>query len=188
MNMHPHADTICEWSKKFPIEIWIREKGDKHWVLFEGKAPLWEKSRHYVLNDEYADLKKAYYDGKIIQTINKETVNLLWEDIEGEPKWDKHFTEYRIKPEQRHTSLEGFLKSKKLWDDFIERSKPENQRWTAKTFYYDNLNELAKNPQKMWIKAAFNWDYDIDIPWNDIDNEWVEIVEYSNSNLTFFEE
>jgi len=98
-----HEKEICYWAKQPDgTKVWRRANDkDSEWKL--NLFPKWYETSHYIVDDEWAELRKAQADGKQLQRAaylcgrNRE-----WIDIEFVIE-DTKITEldhWRIKPEE----------------------------------------------------------------------------------------
>lgn len=102
---HIHKDEIIRWAKcPNGTEIWHRHKGDKKWLKTD--EPNWYPTKIYIVDDEFAELRKAYADGKTIQQHNPQTQE--WVDIQN-PFFIYGTSCYRIKPETKKVKLYQWL-------------------------------------------------------------------------------
>ena len=187
--MHPHKEIICDWANKYLIGIWYRKKDEKEWKLLSPESLLgWYEDCIYVLDDEWAKLKKAFYDGKIIQY---KTIKNNWVDIET-PTWTLSIKTYRIKPDNFKYSLEEFLKDNYInWDLFLINCKIINQRWNDIDDYYSDIKDLIKNQPEHWLYCTFNYTYANQLngrQWEELALKWENlVVSKKYENITFTE-
>ena len=99
MSSNPHRNEIIRWAKS-PVntEVWTRAKNcssdlDKVWHLLS--APQWVKDNYYVVDDMYATLRKAFFDGETIEYLY---ANGIWRETSN-LDWCQPLEKYRIKPE-----------------------------------------------------------------------------------------
>ena len=64
---HKHYSEIVRWAHN-PQLVWTRMSNNKGWVLISN--PQWNESTVYILDDKWAELRKAQADGKQLQCIN----------------------------------------------------------------------------------------------------------------------
>ena len=91
-----HKEAI-EWFYAQPegTKIWCK-KAKTDWFLVS--CPTWDEENTYVINDKYAELRKAIADGKIIQYFSDGWYD-LYRDYNGYFVGD--ITRYKIKPETK---------------------------------------------------------------------------------------
>lgn len=67
--MRPHRDEIIRWANNRDAKVWYRSNHeDGKWVL--GKSVSWWQHSVYIVDDEWAELRKAQADGKLLQCKN----------------------------------------------------------------------------------------------------------------------
>jgi len=98
MNDEQMIKEFERWVKAGRPRVWVKNVSDKEgdWVLMP-LLPTWFKNRVYVIDDEYAEIRKAFYDGKKIQwrcESEQEWYPLSYDDFY------KPVDKYRIKPEE----------------------------------------------------------------------------------------
>jgi hypothetical protein len=88
------AKEIQRWSTAPTMDVWLKPRQDSgKWILVD-KPISWTSDGIYILDDEYAEVRKAYYDGKVIQKFE----NNDWIDCVFEPQWDTSPPEnFRVK-------------------------------------------------------------------------------------------
>ncbi len=93
-----HKKEIERWANcPDGTKVWVRGNGDsKGWFLFESIDVIWNKNFIYIVDDEYAELRKAEADGKTIQMSNRDRTD--WVDWD-KPSYTRPAIEYRIKSE-----------------------------------------------------------------------------------------
>ena len=88
-----HEKEIKRWSEcPDDTSVWIKEPNEKWW---ETDIPGWNPDTIYIVNDKYAELRKAYTEGKIIEYrygISE------WKKLSN-PSWNSKIESYRIKPD-----------------------------------------------------------------------------------------
>jgi len=89
-----HGEVILWWLNHKDDKIWQREYADYKWELV--KNPEFKLSAHYVQNDEYAGLRKAMIDGKIIQYYVNGFIG--WQNTNNFNNPMRGLENYRIKP------------------------------------------------------------------------------------------
>jgi hypothetical protein len=76
-------EEICRWAKNPCQNVWLRSTKNHKWDLI--KPPVyWTSDGLYVVDDEYAEIRKAFYDHKVVQVLD----NGEWVDCTKEPEWD----------------------------------------------------------------------------------------------------
>jgi len=108
-----HADVYEAWKNGAKVEVDIAY-GD--WVPIE--APTWEEVEKYRIAEEkdpYAELKKAYAEGKVIQMNFGTTKHPDWVDWVN-PDWTNPITLYRIKPESEEKD-DPYAELKKAYEE-----------------------------------------------------------------------
>jgi len=88
----PHKDEIIRWANSPEgTMVWYKDFG--HWIITDN--PSWDSGTLYIVDDEWAELRKAQADGKQLQRfsgtwVDEDTLNM---GTFEEPKY------WRIKPE-----------------------------------------------------------------------------------------
>jgi len=74
-----HKDEIIRWAKcPDGTKVWRKDKLDGEWQNF--KAFEWRPDHIYIIDDEWAELRKAQIDGKQLQVKSK--YECKWIDVE----------------------------------------------------------------------------------------------------------
>ena len=93
-----HEKEICRWAKHpTKLKVWNKIYAGspvKQWVLTS--SPTWADEWDYIVDDEYAEIRKAYADGK---TIECRVGIYKWQKLTN-PYWDFKSEEYRVKPDE----------------------------------------------------------------------------------------
>ena len=96
--MHSHVDEIKYWAEHpNRTKVWIKSSNDTSWKLSDS-CIAWFSSSKYIVDDEWAELRKAQADGKQLQCKYEDSnwinCTLTLEEIKnyGNNK------EWRIKP------------------------------------------------------------------------------------------
>ena len=119
-----HKKEIIRWASSHNnTQVWYKFKqpiagNDDKWYLTT-YCPSWRSDCHYVVDDEWAEIRKAVIDGK---TIQKETKR-GWVDIKFTKKTltkNKNVNKYRIKPEFSNMPIDTKLL---VWDNGEEHKK-----------------------------------------------------------------
>ena len=66
------------WLDAGKPKIWIKAQGLDNWMIV--RTPTWYEGYTYIVDDEWAELRKSAYDGFTIQW--RYTEDEKWEDIE----------------------------------------------------------------------------------------------------------
>ena len=65
-----HQQEIIRWAKAPKgTKIWYKQEGDAKWYITEGTK--WYEDTQYIVDDKWAELRKAQADGKQLQWINE---------------------------------------------------------------------------------------------------------------------
>ena len=78
--------------------VWVKKPGDE-WKKVTHS--MWERNEYvYIIDDRYAEIRKAFYDGETIQ-LRDFYYGCEWYDWNEkyEPKWNS-YSDIRIKPEE----------------------------------------------------------------------------------------
>ena len=111
---HPHHKEICYWAEH-PVgtRVWVKDGVDSKWYLLESH-PDWFKSFIYVVNDEWAELRKAQIDGKQLQFKN---IDYTLEDYFLD---NTLVSDWRIKPEEPEYEWQWICKDKQGYFSITE--------------------------------------------------------------------
>ena len=135
-----HAEVYKAWKAGAKVEVQHPCYDDK-WV--QVAKPSWNERwdfRVVVKEDPFAELKKAYNEGKTIQIL---TVSGEWIDIEV-PSWED-VNDYRIKPESEKRRMTCRELAKWLAQG-NGQWKSENSEWECSTFEYaDDEDTLVRS-------------------------------------------
>ncbi len=82
------------WINEGRPQTWYK-KNDEWTVLYTD--PKWLKDGIYIVDDEYAEIRKSFYDGKTIQYYEESSGRWF---VAASPSWTLPVDEYRIKPEK----------------------------------------------------------------------------------------
>ena len=98
-NQHPYRNEICLWANSpLGTEVWYKRKNTKDkWTC--SISVLWNKDYIHIVDNEWAELRKAQIDGKQLQFKGLTTgqwydTTLKYEDINN-----SYIQYWRIKPE-----------------------------------------------------------------------------------------
>ncbi len=92
-----HEKEIQRWSTTPDgTGVWYRYKNDTKWDKLNAAQVGWHDWCIYIVDDEYAELRKAEADGKTIQISNRNQT--IWSDW-SKPGYSEGVINYRIKPE-----------------------------------------------------------------------------------------
>ena len=94
-----HRDEIIRWAKQdVRKNVWFRTESSSKWDLIGN--PAWSDNKIYIIDDEWATLRKAQIDGEKIQ---RKTIDNKWVDCVGECAFTENIfnsvTDFRIKPD-----------------------------------------------------------------------------------------
>lgn len=108
-------------------KVWTK-KGYDIWHI--NKLPHWGcEDCIYIPDDEYAELRKAFWDGKKLQFIPKNMKNEKWQDwnLDDCPsKISFQTNKWRIKPKEWYENLDGTRENGVIcwvWDEEKEEDK-----------------------------------------------------------------
>jgi len=180
---HIYANEIKRWANAYPVGIWYREKNDKEWKWTENEVS-WHKDYIYIVDDEFAEIRKAHADGASVQFNEGDDEDPNWV-TSNEPTFHGMIGDYRIKPELKFYSLQEFLEEQNLWGEFLENCKLENQRWDEIDSYYNSISDLLEKEPHAWIVNAFSWKF-YGIKWDKANDEWKEILDSGKYNKISF--
>ena len=91
-----HANEIKRWADcPDGTKIWYKTPISTTWSTIE--YPSWTERVKYIVDDEYAELRKAHTDGKQIEF---QSMSGVWWCMEN-PSWIEESSKYRIKPEPK---------------------------------------------------------------------------------------
>ena len=95
-----HKDEICRWANcPDGTKVWIKDE-ETEWYL--GK-PIWFAHRKYIVNDAWAEIRKAFVDGKTIEYKDRECwIESIYENVHNFNLSNLDIENYRIKPETIH--------------------------------------------------------------------------------------
>ena len=113
-----HGDIIKWWLDNIDKGVYARHINGENWEYITN--PSWSTNNVYVQNDEYAELRMAQADGKIIQHQIGSVDGLIWVDIECITKGI-----YRIKPDEPTFKVGDwiFINSKENDEKSLEQIK-----------------------------------------------------------------
>jgi len=102
-----HGEVI-KWFINNPDKgVWLGDSSGDWSITYE---PTFVKSFHYVQNDEYAEFRKAYFDGKTIEVY----LGSYWVDFTN--NWGLPIKYYRIKPEEPEFKKGDWVRVSTDWD------------------------------------------------------------------------
>ena len=109
-----HGEVIKWWVDNPDKGVWWSNNA-KDWTLC--KAPSFNMAM-YVQNDEYADLRKAQADGKIIQQSGNKSCK-TWDDIKYKPSFNRNPEVYRIKPDEPEFKIGDWIRNKAIDEPYV---------------------------------------------------------------------
>ena len=152
-----NTDEICYWTKhKTGTKVWYKSGfTDNKWELKE--KVYWDGLGIYIVDDEWAELRKAQIDGKQLQTLQgiwrDETLTYKSLNGVGQPK------HWRIKPEPK--LMEQLLASEALYGfagwittrdkEVIASARHDAGIWAKLVDKFIKANNLEK-PRDGWEK------------------------------------
>ena len=91
-----HAKEIKRWAScPDGTKVWYKNTSTKKtWHLNDW---YWNGTGTYIVDDEYAELRKAHADGKKIEVVT----HIGWVDAKINPEWKDKASSYRIKPKPK---------------------------------------------------------------------------------------
>ena len=125
---YDRAKEIQRWSKDPTMDTWLKPRRDNaKWILVD-KPISWTSDGIYIVDDEYAEVRKAYYDGKTIQRF----MYGEWKDCTLEPQWDAALPgNFRIK----------LLKDEVVYQWIIQVDNPKEFGFTDEFFLTGLMSE-----------------------------------------------
>lgn len=174
-----HEKEIIRWAKSPEgTKVWFKlHDYDDKWRLEESRVK-WSEDVDYVVNDDYATIRKAQIDGKIIEsTINslndygcswgdpKKDPNVVWTDIHSKKPnfwdWSVPVHCFRIKEEKPLTIIEAL---EALSNGKILHNKIENQ-----------VDIMMRDSKLLGLYVGAKTYEDMQMNWNYFfANEWYE--------------
>lgn len=136
-----HKDALLHWLDGG--NVWFRVAGDPKDTWCLNSDPHFVEGYIYVPDDEYAELRKAWYDGEQIQVKS----NGRWISV-SKPDWVLPPEDYRIKPKEWYDHLDGTMEKAILcwvWDD------------DDATKYMEIV--VSKDDEGFWIKEDILFNY-----------------------------
>jgi len=85
--------------------VWFRLNGE--WILT--LEPSWDKDLTYIVNDEYAEYRKSYYEDK--KSVQVKDFSNQWVTID-DMTFDSAISRYRFTPNTRSITIETWV----VWD------------------------------------------------------------------------
>ena len=96
-----HKNEIMRWANSPEgTRVWIKQE-DGIWS--KPYVPTWKKDSTYIVDDEWAEIRKAFFDNKTIQFLNEEWEDSGVSDINVYQGESREF--YRIKPDDQESCL-----------------------------------------------------------------------------------
>ncbi len=144
-SQNTHASEIVRWANSPDgTKVWNRHKNSesKFWYLVE--EPRWHKDRIYIVNDEYAELRKAEIDGK---TIEYNSIGGEWYSTHKKLNWNYPITDYRIKPDEPIYYWEWEIKEK---DGIIRTSLFMTDNYVSETRFVENGWRKVESSKRTW--------------------------------------
>ena len=96
--MHEHASELIRWANaEKNTWVWYKRSGSKKWS--KGQRISWDPSSTYIVDDEWATIRKAIADGGEAQVYRG---GGAWEDRKAVPLCpgeENNINNWRIKPE-----------------------------------------------------------------------------------------
>ena len=96
-----HANEIIRWANS-PIgtEVWFKGKSKgKNCNWLKMRMPNWLEDTYYVVDDEYTEVRKAFYDGNQIQINKGNSYCESWIDMSNST-FSLGAKYYRVKPDE----------------------------------------------------------------------------------------
>ncbi len=154
-NTNVHKAEIIRWANcPAGTEVWTRHKNSesKFWYLVS--SANWNEDRFYIVNDDYASVRKMFTDGKSIEA------KILWGNKDD--KWSEYTTDdsgningfyngtkmiFRIKPDEPVYYWEWELKEK---DGIIRKSIFMTDKYVSGTRFVENGWRKVKSSKRTW--------------------------------------
>ena len=120
-----HKDEICYWAKQPDgTMVWFKY-GNNDWKLTSG--PVWRAHTKYIVDNEWAELRKAQADGKQLQIETKSGWKFKKLTLDQVRLHKSHW--WRIKPEEPVYEWQWIY-------------KVENGSYSMTINFYKNIDEL----------------------------------------------
>ena len=189
-----------EWFYEQPedTEIWCRKKNSEDW--FTTPEPTWSNEYIYVINDKYADFRKAIADGKEVEYFNDYSKE--WEPLNTKMYNRKFFAmvRYRIKPKIKFPRYlkNNFMVVKQINENEIEivfifnpkKAKTPDNSFNLKIgdkYCIYHFNDLENFKEILYDKKRKLWDGQPVWCWDRIYNFQKDLRFYDAKNKCTFE-
>ena len=148
-----HKNEINWFYSKPDQEIWCKHSRDNLWTLT--KSPSWRIDKIYAINDDKAEIRKAFIDGKQVEVaVSNEYRPASNIDIRTLPA-----EILRIKPSEQNFTI----------GEYIVMNKPNSTPFLCKQEWMDKLDIDSYSLFIKWIPA----DDDLVWVWNDCDEKYM---------------
>jgi len=119
---------MARWVDSGFKQVWCNTS-ENGWITV--LIPSWTPALKWIVDDKYAELRKAFYDGKTIQNNYRDPD--IWIDVD-EPLWVIPACNYRIKPEpvfEWQWIIESFDKDEGYFmtEGFYTEDEKEREDW-----------------------------------------------------------
>ena len=104
MGYRIHRDEMIRFAKsEDDTAVWYRPKMSTEWLT--GLKPLWNKNYIYIVDDDYAKLRKESADtGRPIQVYS--ILLSIWKTPTYKLDFSAHIESYRLEPKEDHDYVE----------------------------------------------------------------------------------
>ena len=128
-----------------------------------------------IINDDYAEFRKALAEGKTIEYLEQSS-NVLWHEVQ-EPDFNLHPTCYRIKPDEPKFKVGDFVR-------YVHSTPPralEINNINGNRYYFTNSEmSCLQHELELWtpVKGEWCWFYD------NLDSKYSHLAQFYDMNIS----
>ena len=128
-----------------------------------------------IINDDYAEFRKALAEGKTIEYLEQSS-NVLWHEVQ-EPDFNLHPTCYRIKPDEPKFKIGDFVR----YIHSTPAQALEINNINGNRYYFTNSEmSCLQHELELWtpVKGEWCWFYD------NLDSKYSHLAQFYDMNIS----
>ena len=145
--MRKHKKEMIRFiESEYGTEVWYKNNNSTKWR--KSQVPRWDKDTTYIVDDEYATLRKESIDTKMpIQVYNKELSE--WQTPNFDLEFDGNIKNYRLKPDDHSYPI---YKKAKNDGSIVKFTALEDGVVVVDTEISRSFNHFVGTESKGWVR------------------------------------